>query len=208
MAEKRLKAIEEFADLGAGFKIAMRDLEIRGAGNILGAEQHGHIHAVGYDLYCKLLETAVKRARNEPVSERPEVSISLGLASFMPDDYIGDPKQKIEIYRRLNRADSMEDVRALASEMEDRFGKPPVEVLTFLEQVELRVLARRAAISSLALSGGVVIARSQDPPRTKKGLSKIAGCVRQVDERMLHIVLPPGMRRPHEILSHLKDALA
>src|SRR5207237_10675260 len=100
-ASRRLKAIEEFAELGAGFKIAMRDLEIRGAGNILGTQQSGHIAAVGYELYCQLLENAVRHLKNQPARTPLEVNLDLPWPAFLPRDYVPGQKQKIEVYRRL-----------------------------------------------------------------------------------------------------------
>src|SRR5213078_4475191 len=102
-ASRRLKAIEEFTELGAGFKIAMRDLEIRGAGNILGTQQSGHIAAVGYELYCQLLENAVRSMKNMPVKTHQEVTIALPWPAILPRDYVPGQKQKIEVYRRLAR---------------------------------------------------------------------------------------------------------
>ncbi|HEV3028678.1 MAG TPA: transcription-repair coupling factor, partial [Planctomycetota bacterium] len=107
-AQKRLKAIEEFSELGAGFKIAMRDLEIRGVGNLLGREQHGHIAAIGYDLYCRLLEKAVKKTRRQPVAEPLETHVDLGLDTWIPEDYIPDLRTRVEVYRRLTGCRSEE----------------------------------------------------------------------------------------------------
>src|SRR5207244_928132 len=102
-AARRLKAIEEFTELGAGFKIALRDLEIRGAGNILGNQQSGHIAAVGYEMYCQLLENAVRRLKNQPLRTHLEVTIDLPWAAFLPRDYVQGQKLRIEVYRRLAR---------------------------------------------------------------------------------------------------------
>ena len=141
---KRLKAIEEYAELGSGFKLAMRDLEIRGAGNILGAEQHGHIAAVGYDMYCRLLEIAAKRARHEEVSQQPDLSITVGLTAFFPEGYIPDTKQRIEMYRKLSRAEALPHVDAVRHELIDRFGPPPAETDNLLAETRARVLAAAA----------------------------------------------------------------
>src|SRR5262245_63396559 len=102
-AQRRLKAIEEFTELGAGFKIAMRDLEIRGAGNILGAEQSGHIAAVGYEMYCQLLENAVRTLKQQPPRVAVEVNVDLPWPAFLPRDYVPGQKLRIEVYRRLDR---------------------------------------------------------------------------------------------------------
>src|SRR5207247_502601 len=113
-AAKRLKAIEEFTELGAGFKIAMRDLEIRGAGNILGTQQSGHIAAVGYELYCQLLENAVRSVKNMPLKTHLEVTVDVPWPAFLPKDYVPAPKLRMEVYRRLarlRRPDRLEDFR-------------------------------------------------------------------------------------------------
>ena len=101
VAEKRLSAIREFTDLGSGFKIAMRDLELRGAGNLLGAQQHGHMNAVGYDLYCKMLSEAVKEAKGIHTMEDFETTIDLNMDAFIPDTYISNEFQKLDIYKRI-----------------------------------------------------------------------------------------------------------
>src|SRR5262249_39494831 len=126
-ASRRLKAIEEFTELGAGFKIAMRDLEIRGAGNILGTQQSGHIAAVGYELYCQLLEQAVRRLKHMPIKTHLEVNIDLPWPAFLPRDYVPGQKQKIEVYRRLARIRKLERLEDFRGELRDRFGPiPPI----------------------------------------------------------------------------------
>jgi transcription-repair coupling factor (superfamily II helicase) len=128
VAAKRLKAIEEYSELGAGFKIAMRDLEIRGAGNILGTEQSGHITTVGYELYCQLLENAVRQQQNLPPRESPHVNIDLPLTAFVPNSYVPPGRQKIDVYRKLFAAPSMGDLNDVLTELRDRFGPVPPEV--------------------------------------------------------------------------------
>ncbi len=155
-ARDRLDAIKRYSRLGAGFDIALRDLEIRGAGNILGPEQSGHIAAVGYKLYCRLLERAVRSAKGEEVSEPPAVTVSLGLESHLPDDYVPAPGQKVEVYRELNRASDLEDVHAAGQHMRDRFGPLPQEAENLLLEAEIRVLADRLGISSIRLNDGRV----------------------------------------------------
>ena len=108
VAAKRLKAIEEYSHLGAGFKIAMRDLEIRGAGNILGPEQSGHIATVGYEMYCQLLEEAVRQLKNEPKPVTPEAHVEIGITAFIPKTYIPGDRQRMDVYRRLTRCTSVE----------------------------------------------------------------------------------------------------
>src|SRR5699024_11194628 len=124
VAEKRLHAIREFTDLGSGFKIAMRDLEIRGAGNLLGAEQHGHMQAVGYDLYCKMLDEAVKEAKGIKQQEDFETAIDLELNAFIPPKYIPNEYQKLDVYKRIAAIESQEEYEDMQEELMDRFGEP------------------------------------------------------------------------------------
>ena len=123
--QRRLKAIEEFTELGAGFKIAMRDLEIRGAGNILGTEQSGHIAAVGYELYCQLLENAVRPLKHQPPRRAVEVNVDLPWPAFLPRDYVPGQKLRIEVYRRLARLRDLKTLDDFRQELRDRYGPPP-----------------------------------------------------------------------------------
>lgn len=151
IAAKRLKAIEEFRELGAGFKIALRDLEIRGAGNILGAEQSGHIASVGYELYCQLLEEAVRRAKKQPVRQMIEVTIELPWPAFLPASYVEGQKTKIEVYRRLGRVRTLERLADFQEELKERYGALPEAVLNLIKMHELRILALQWGISLLRL---------------------------------------------------------
>lgn len=155
IAEKRLKAIKEFTSLGSGFKIAMRDLEIRGAGNILGPEQHGHIEAVGFSLYCKLLETAIKRLQNEE-EEKWEVKIELQVDAYLPEDYIADSQQKIEVYKRIKALASRDQREELEVELQDRFGELPVVTQRLLQIGQLRVLGRELLVEEISEQQGRV----------------------------------------------------
>ncbi|OPY58863.1 MAG: Transcription-repair-coupling factor [Pelotomaculum sp. PtaU1.Bin035] len=153
-AEKRLAAIREFTELGSGFKIAMRDLEIRGAGNILGAEQHGHIAAVGFDLYCRILEEAVKEANGEIVTPVLETTIELPVEAYIPDSYISDTNQKVEIYKRIAGLTTPSGLSGLEDELVDRFGDLPGTVLNLLEVAKVRVLAGRLRVKKISLLPG------------------------------------------------------
>ncbi|MBI3823197.1 MAG: transcription-repair coupling factor [Planctomycetes bacterium] len=152
-ASRRLKAIEEFTELGAGFKIAMRDLEIRGAGNILGTQQSGHIAAVGYELYCHLLENAVRSLKNMPVKTHLEVTIDLPWVAMLPRDYVPGQKLKIEVYRRLSRIRKLEGLIDFRKELRDRYGPIPTPVEWLLRLAELRVLASHWQIAEIHLEG-------------------------------------------------------
>ncbi|BAD42217.1 transcription-repair coupling factor [Symbiobacterium thermophilum] len=150
-SEKRLRAIKDFTELGSGFKIAMRDLEIRGAGNILGPEQHGFIVSVGFDLYCQLLEEAVRELKGEPAPE-PEIqpNIELQVDAFISDQYVPDARQKIDAYKRIIAIRSMADVEDVADELVDRFGSLPDPVKNLLDIARLRVHCNRLGITSIA----------------------------------------------------------
>lgn len=153
-AEKRLAAIREFTELGSGFKIAMRDLEIRGAGNILGAEQHGHIAAVGFDLYCRLLEEAVREAKGEKVTRPLDTTIELPVEAYIPDNYIPDANQKVEIYKRIANFTDLTELADLAEELVDRFGDPPTMVDNLLAVAKVRILAGRRKVKKISLLAG------------------------------------------------------
>ena len=148
-AEKRLSAIREFTDLGSGFKIAMRDLEIRGAGNLLGAQQHGHMNAVGYDLYCKMLSEAVKEAKGIQTMDDFETTIDLVMDAFIPDTYISNEFQKLDIYKRIAGIESQQDYDEMLEELIDRFGEPPKAVLNLLAIARLKALAHQAYITEI-----------------------------------------------------------
>ncbi len=163
-ARKRLQAIFNASELGAGFQIALADLEIRGAGNILGGEQSGHMAAVGFDLYSRLLGEAVeeRKATHEgraPVVERPQAVLDLPLEAHLPDDYVPDEAQKLELYRRLARARSAGDVAAFRQELSDRYGPLPPPVLRLVEVADLRLAAEGAGVSSISREDGLLVVR-------------------------------------------------
>lgn len=148
-AEKRLTAIREYTDLGSGFKIAMRDLELRGAGNLLGAEQHGHMDAVGYDLYCKMLGEAVKEARGIQTMEHFETSIDLNMNAYIPESYINNEVQKLDVYKRIAGIQSQQDYDDMLEELIDRFGELPKTVMNLLAVARLKALAHQAYVTEI-----------------------------------------------------------
>ena len=152
-AEKRLSAIREYTDLGSGFKIAMRDLELRGAGNLLGAEQHGHMNAVGYDLYCKMLSEAVKEAKGIQTMEDFETTIDLNMDAFIPDSYISNEYQKLDIYKRIAAIETQQDYDDMLEELLDRFGEMPKAVLNLLAIARMKALAHRAYVTEIKQMG-------------------------------------------------------
>ncbi len=154
VAEKRLHAIREFTDLGSGFKIAMRDLEIRGAGNLLGAEQHGHMEAVGYDLYCKMLNESVKELKGETQPEEEfDTVIDLDIDAFIPERYIKNEFQKLDVYKRIATIESEEEYDDMFEELMDRFGEPPKAVQNLLAVANLKAMAHRAWLTEIAQKG-------------------------------------------------------
>lgn len=142
IAEKRLKAIKEFTEFGSGFKIAMRDLEIRGAGSLLGEIQHGHIDEVGYDTYCKILDEVVKEQKGIKVKEEPEILIDINVSSFIPDSYINNSEQKMESYRNIALCRTEEDLKNIEEDLEDRYGKLPNEVKNLLKIAKIKSICK------------------------------------------------------------------
>ena len=154
VAEKRLAAIREFTDLGSGFKIAMRDLEIRGAGNLLGAEQHGHMEAVGYDLYCKMLNEAVRHLKGETKEEEGyNTVIDLNVDAYIPDTYIPNEYHKLDIYKRIAAIETEEDMEDMTEELIDRFGDFPKKVEMLLEVAGLKALAHESYVTQIEQKG-------------------------------------------------------
>jgi transcription-repair coupling factor (superfamily II helicase) len=153
IAEKRLTAIREFTEFGSGFKIAMRDLEIRGAGNLLGEEQHGHMASVGYALYCRLIDEAVRRLKGEDIVEETEVRVDVKVDAHIPDEYIPDMMGRLEAYRRIAEIENDENRRDVLDELLDRFGEPPLPVLNLMDVAQLKALAAKAQVELLQLKG-------------------------------------------------------
>ena len=149
IATRRLSAIREYTEFGSGFRIALRDLEIRGAGNVLGAEQHGHMDAVGYDLYMKLLNEAVLEEQGGSVSAAFECTVSYGRSAYIPDKYILPANQRLSAYRKIAQIASAEDKSDVLDELIDRYGEPPAPVTTLIDVSYLRALGVRAKISKI-----------------------------------------------------------
>jgi len=173
-AVKRLKAIEEFSMLGAGFKIAMRDLEIRGAGNILGPEQSGHIATVGYEMYCQLLDRAVKELKNEAVVIPSETSVEIGVTGLIPKAYIPSDLRRMEAYRRIALAASIDEIERVEAELKQAYSEPPAPAQRLLELAEVRIGANMLEIRSLTLRGPDVILRVP-PHRMQEVVNRFKG---------------------------------
>ena len=157
VAEKRLAAIREFTDLGSGFRIAMRDLEIRGAGSVLGRAQHGHMTAVGYDLYCKMLDTAVKHAKGLPVPKEKNTFVNLSADAFIPDSYIMNEAQKLDIYKKIAAVASLEDCDDIRDELRDRFGeKIPASAENLLRIALIRSIAGKLDMAEIVGGDGSI----------------------------------------------------
>ena len=149
VAQKRLEAIREYAEFGAGFKIALRDMEIRGAGNLLGSEQHGHLDAIGYDLYIKLLNRAVLEEKGETPKEEVDCTVSLQFDAYLPERYVPFPAQRISLYKRIALVASEEDLTDMTDELLDRFGEPPAPVQNLLRIALIHTLASRCGVTSV-----------------------------------------------------------
>ncbi|HHU05595.1 MAG TPA: transcription-repair coupling factor [Clostridiales bacterium] len=162
VASKRLAAIREFAEFNSGFKIAMRDLEIRGAGNLLGAEQSGHMLSVGYDMYIKLLEEAILEERGEKPPKRVECSADLAVSANIPERYVPSPEQRMDLYRRIAQIRTEEDADDITDELVDRFGDPPRSVNTLIRVALLRGEAEHAGISEISQKAGRIIFKLTD----------------------------------------------
>ncbi|MCL2364691.1 MAG: transcription-repair coupling factor [Defluviitaleaceae bacterium] len=156
-AEKRLQTIREFTEFGAGFKIAMRDLEIRGAGNLLGQQQHGHMDAIGYDMYCKLLSDAVSGLKGEAVPEAFETAIEINVDAYIPDRFIPDEQQKLEIYKKVATINNQQDFFDIQEEIEDRFGNLPRSVSNLLEVAHMKAIARSIGVTAITQKGQNIV---------------------------------------------------
>ncbi len=181
VAEKRLQTIRDFTEFGSGFQVAMRDLELRGAGNLLGAEQHGHMELVGYDMYCRLLEDEVQQLRGIPVEERFETTMDLPINAFLPEFYIRNQEQRIEMYKKIATIQTEEDFLDLQDELLDRYGDLPKSVQLLLEIALRKAQAHRLGILSIQYKAGNVMLKFQDKAR--------------INQQKLQVVLKEGRGR-------------
>jgi transcription-repair coupling factor (superfamily II helicase) len=189
-AARRLRAIEEFSEMGAGFSIAMRDLEIRGAGNLLGTQQSGHIAAVGYELYCQLLETAVRAAKMLPPKWTVDVEVDLPGEAYIPTPYVADMRLKIDLYRRLNRVCEPDEIKAFREELIDRFGPLPKPVIGLLERTELKVEAAVWQIVGVAKEDNFLVFRYTSRERIEQFKELHGLDLRIADEQSAYFPLP------------------
>lgn len=204
---KRLRAIQEFSSLGAGFAIAMRDLEIRGAGNILGTQQSGHIAAVGYELYCELLEAAVRGLKRLPPKESTHVHIDLPVEAHLPRAYVPDMRLKIDLYRRISRVTQTAQIADLEVELCDRFGAIPEPVRKLLALAGLRVLAARWKIDTIQREEIYAVFCYQNRPLIEQLARLSKGKLRIVDERSAYLPLDAKTVATEAILEPIKSLL-
>ncbi|UCB51914.1 MAG: transcription-repair coupling factor [Candidatus Zixiibacteriota bacterium] len=175
-ARKRLKALEQFTKLGSGFHLALRDLEIRGAGNLLGPQQHGFIEEVGFDLYCRLLDEAVKELKGERIEKLAEVKMEFDLDIYIPESYVFDSQHRVEIYRKLSEAESVEEVKGVQAEVIDRFGALPQEVEDLLNFTCAKIAASHLGISRVSLKEDLLTLQfSEDKKLGKKEIENMRG---------------------------------
>jgi transcription-repair coupling factor (superfamily II helicase) len=219
VAARRLKAIEDYSHLGAGFRIALRDLEIRGAGNILGAEQSGHIQLVGYQLYCYLLAEAVRKLRNEPVEAIPATVIDLGFATYIPKSYIPSDRYRMDIYRKIAVTKTTEDLKQIESELADVYGPVPDDIELLLELAGLRIKASRQDIKSIVASGpastrsaeasgDLIFSFTKDLSMQADSLfAKAKGTVRVAGPKTVCLRLPQSYFEPKTLMNVLRKIL-
>ena len=206
VAARRLKAIEEYSHLGAGFRIALRDLEIRGAGNILGAEQSGHIQLVGYQMYCELLADAVRKLKGEPVEAIPTAVLDLGLATYIPKNYIPSDRGRMEVYRKIAVAKSSEDLKQLEGELADVYGPVPGQVELLLELAGLRIAAGKWNIKSIVTSGqDLVFSFAKDAGVSVESLfAETSGVVRIAGPKTVYLRLGRNYFEPGTLINILR----
>jgi transcription-repair coupling factor (superfamily II helicase) len=196
-AQRRLRALQELTELGSGFKLAMRDLEIRGAGNILGAQQHGHIAAVGYDLYSKLLAEAVRELAGGPTATTVDPVISVNVEGFLPDDYVPEVNQRLALYKRLAGAAGETEVADLRAELADRFGPLPAPAEQLLDIVRIRVTARPVGIEKIEAGDGKALvtfspATTIEPERLVRTIAKSRGRLKMKRDFVLEAAIARG----------------
>jgi len=232
IAAKRLKAIEEYSHLGAGFRIALRDLEIRGAGNILGPEQSGHIQMVGYQMYCDMLAQAVREMKNEKVEPLPTANIDLGFSAVIPKNYVPIDRHRMDVYRKIAVARTPGDLQQIEAELADVYGPIPDETKGLLDLAELRIAAAKWDIRSIVASqpnplkaGDLIFSFRQSvegATPSKRGQSRcpsgratvgalfasVKGTVRIADPKTVYLRLPPSYFEPQTLVTVLAKILA
>jgi transcription-repair coupling factor (superfamily II helicase) len=207
-AHERLAALSRLTELGSGFQVAMRDLEIRGAGNLLGAEQSGHVAAVGFDTYLRLLGEEVAELRGQPQPQEQEVRIDLPVRAFIPPEWLGQERLRLELYRRVSAARTDQELERLREETEDRFGEPPGEVDTLFALAALRVACFAAGAAEVSMFRGQVRIRPLDLPELAEPPERASY---HAATRTLNLDPPPaemGTRLPAWVRGQIDRALS
>jgi len=209
-ARKRLRVIQELSDLGAGFKLAAHDLEIRGAGNLLGAEQSGHIAALGFDMYCKIIEQTVSELKGQPLEAEFYPQIDLQVSAHFPEDYIPDMKQRLEMYKQLMSSQDFGQLLDVEEEVRDRYGNLPQEAQNIVALAELKLIATQLRVQQIkAVNSTVTLAFDEHSTVTdqqlKRAVKQAPKRIRQTAERELHLELR-GVK-PADRIQHVKDLL-
>jgi len=206
-AARRLRAIEEYSEMGAGFAIAMRDLEIRGAGNLLGSQQSGHIATVGYEFYCSLLENAVRQIKKQPPKLAIDVEIDLPVDAFLPEGYVTDIRAKIDFYRRLAKLEDFQQIHQLEEELVDRFGRVPQSVQQLLQLAEIRLEAAIWQLTSISLEDRFLRIQFVDRQRIEQLARNTNGALRIVDQKSAYMTIPAGINSDHSMIGFVKSVL-
>ena len=211
IARKRLAALREFSDLGAGFKIAALDLELRGAGNLLGGEQHGHIAAVGFDTYVRLLEETVQELKGEERPVEVHSTLNLGLDIRIPPEYIADEQQRLRAYKRVADARDAEQAGQIRSELADRYGPPPEAVETLIEFALLKAQAQGLGVEAIDRRGGALNVKFHpsskvEPQRLMALVGSVVGA-QFTPAGVLRLPLPEQAEKPAAVLELIKGAL-
>ncbi len=210
LASRRLKAIEDYSHLGAGFRIALRDLEIRGAGNILGAAQSGHIQLIGYQMYCELLAAAVRKLKNQPEEKIPVAVLDIGITTYIPKNYIPSDRHRMEAYRKIAVAKTIQQIKDLAAELNDLYGPVPDEVKLLLDLTELKIKAAQLDIKAIIASGkSLVFSFARAISNKDKLLFKnVAGKLIISDDKTIYLHLPKNYLEPQTLINILRKILA
>ena len=211
IARRRLAALKEFSDLGAGFKIAALDLELRGAGNMLGGEQSGHIEAVGFELYTSMLEAAVKELKGERSEDRPATQLNLGIALRIDESYVAEENQRLRLYKKIAATTSEAAVNELRAEMEDRYGALPDATVYLLEAAMLRLECERIGVAQVDRKRGELQIRftehaAVDPARLMQLVSRNAKRGAQFTPQGV-LKYPLAASRPDEVLLEIRELL-
>jgi transcription-repair coupling factor (superfamily II helicase) len=206
-AARRLRAIEEFSQMGAGFALAMRDLELRGAGNILGTQQSGHIAMVGYEMYCALLERAVRQLKKLTPRESVDVNIDLPGEAYLPRDYVPDMRSKIDLYRRLARLTSEAAVDDFASELSDRFGPTPPVVAHLLELARLRIWAHGWGVHEIRIEDRFAVLHYSSREKINRLVKRSQNRLRVADASSAYLPLAGDPNDAPAIFAEVKSLL-